>query len=346
MIMKITESQEETARYVRLILPLMTKHGIPITPKNYTTWYYYVSGRNKGLQEAIDSITEKDEPYTEETNEEIYQRFVVEKEENTLNGIREKLQQTLLTVFGELKELSGQTEEYESTALANVEKLSDGMSVRDIRNVLDEVIMATKEIRKSGDSAQQRLKETTKMLQVLQKEFEHAKSELLQDFLTGVMNRKGFDETLSKLSSKATDNLCVLIIDIDHFKKFNDTHGHIVGDEVLKFVAKNICKNVRGKDVVARIGGEEFAVILPETPLLGAATVAENIRASISRLKLERKGKTEKLGIITVSIGAAQYRQGEPLNGFVDRADQALYSAKNTGRNRVAAESMVSNCDG
>ena len=173
--MKITESQEDTARYVRIILPLMTKHGIPITPKNYTTWYYYVSGRNKGLQEAIDSITEKDEPYTEETNEEIYQRFVVEKEENTLNGIREKLQQTLLTVFGELKELSGQTEEYESTALANVEKLSDDMSIMDIRNVLDEVIVATKEIRKSGDSTQQRLKETTKTLQVLQKEFEHAK---------------------------------------------------------------------------------------------------------------------------------------------------------------------------
>jgi len=343
--MNVTESREETVRYVRLILPLMTKHGIPITPKNYTTWYYYVSGRNKGLQEAIDSITERNEPYTEETNKEIYQRFVVEKEENTLNGIRKKLQQTLLTVFGELKELSGQTEEYESTALENVEKLTDDMSIRDIRNILDEVIVATKKIRRFGETTRQRLKETTKTLQVMQKEFEHAKSELLQDFLTGVMNRKGFDETLEKLTNEATGNLCVLILDIDHFKKFNDMHGHIVGDEVLKFVAKNIRKNVKGKDIVSRIGGEEFAVILPETPLLGAATVAENIRASIARLKLERKGKTETLGMITVSIGAAQYRQGEPLKGFVDRADQALYSAKNTGRNRVAAESMISNRD-
>ncbi len=103
-----------------------------------------------------------------------------------------------------------------------------------------------------------------------------------------------------------------------------------------------MAKNIRGKDIVARIGGEEFAVILPETPLLGAATVAENIRTSIARLKLERKGMTDKLGTITVSIGAAQYRQGEPLSDFVDRADQALYSAKNTGRNRVADESMAS----
>ena len=180
--MNITESQEETSRYVRLIFPLMTKHGVPITPKNYATWYCYVSGRNKGLQGAIDSIIEGNEPCTEETNEEIYQRFIVEKEENTLNGIREKLQQTLLTVFGELKELSEQTETYESTALANAEKLSEEMSIHDIRNILDEVIVATKEIRKSGEATQQRLKETTKMLQVLQKSLNMQKASYYRIF--------------------------------------------------------------------------------------------------------------------------------------------------------------------
>lgn len=342
--MNLTESLEDTARYVRLILPLMTKHRIPITPINYATWYYYVSGKNKELNEAIDSIIEKNEPFLEKTNEEIYKRFFLE-EENTLNEIRGKLQQTLLIVFGELKELSGQTQEYESTALESVEKLSEDMSIQDIRNVLDEVIVATKKIRKSGEATHQRLEETTKTLKTLKKEFEHAKSELLQDFLTGVMNRKGFDEFLAKSVSKNTGSLCVLILDIDHFKKFNDKHGHIVGDAVLKVVAKNVRKVVRGNDVIARIGGEEFAVILPETPLLGAVTVAENARASISRLRLERKGKAEKLETITVSIGAAQYRQGEPLEDFVNRADQALYFAKNSGRNRVSTETMLSNND-
>jgi len=130
-----------------------------------------------------------------------------------------------------------------------------------------------------------------------------------------------------------------------------------VGDEVLKFVAKNVRKIVRGNDSIARIGGEEFAVILPKTPLLGAVTVAENARASISRLKLERKGenarasisrlklerkgKSEKLETITVSIGVSQYKQGESLEDFVNRADQALYFAKNSGRNRVSTESML-----
>jgi diguanylate cyclase len=336
-----TVSLEETARYVRLVLPLMTKHGVPITPKNYTTWYYYVSGKNKELREAIDTIIEKKEPCSEETNEKLYQRFAVEEEESMLNEIREKLQQTLLTVFGELGELNEQTQAYESTALKSVGKLSESMSVQDIRSILDEVIVATKKLRRSGEVAQQRLNETTKTLQVLQQEFQQTKNELLVDFLTGVLNRKGFDESLAKFISEATDNLCLLIIDIDHFKKFNDKYGHIVGDEVLQFVAKNIQKDVRGNDLTARVGGEEFAVILPKTPLLGAVTVAENVRASIARLKLERKSET--LETITVSIGAAQYQPGESLKDFVNRADDALYFSKNEGRNRVTSESMLSN---
>ncbi|MCP4251909.1 MAG: GGDEF domain-containing protein [Candidatus Scalindua sp.] len=340
--MNLTETLEDTAKYVRLLLPLMTKHRVPITPINYATWYYHVSGKNKELTKAIDSIIERNEPFSEEINDDIYKRYFLDSEENSLNEIRDKLQQTLHIVFGDLKELSGQTQKYESTALESVDKLTDDMSVSDIRDVLDSVIVATKEIRKSGEAVHQKLEDTTKTLQTLKKEFEHAKTELLQDFLTGVMNRKGFDESLAKCVSEVTDYLCVLVLDIDHFKKFNDKHGHIVGDEVLKFVAKNVQKEVRGNDIMARIGGEEFAVILPKTPLLGAVTVAENVRAAISRLKLERKGKAEKLETITVSIGAAQYRQGESLEDLVNRADQALYLAKNTGRNRVSTETMLS----
>lgn len=341
--MDVTESLEETASIVRLVLPLMSKHGIPITPKNYTTWYYYVSDNNTELQEAIDSIIEQKKPFTEKTNEMLYQRFFVSKHENMLNEIRENLQETLLVVVGELTEISGQTKKYESTALKSVDKLTDNMSVRDIKAVLNEVVKATREIRASGEMTQQRLKETTETMEVLQMEFKQAKSDLLTDFLTGILNRKGFDETLARIISEASDFLCLLLIDIDHFKKFNDVYGHIVGDEVLKFVAKNIQKLVRGNDYIARFGGEEFTVILPKTPLLGAVTVAESIRSSLAKLKLERKAKSEQLGKITVSIGAAQYRPGESAETLINRADQALYFAKNAGRNRVATESEIAN---
>ncbi len=346
--MDVTESLEETASIVRLALPRMTKHGIPITPKNYTTWYYYVSGENKELQETIDSIIEQKKPFTVETNEMLYQRFFVDKNENTLNEIRENLQETVLVVAGELAGISGQTKKYESTALKSVDKLNENMSVQDIKAVLNEVIDATREIRASGEMTQQRLKDTTEKMKVLQEEFEQAKTELLIDFLTGVSNRKGFDETLARTINETSDLFCLLIIDIDHFKKFNDVYGHIVGDEVLRFVAKNIQKLIKGNDYLARFGGEEFTVILPATPLLGAMTVAESIRASFANLKLERKtnssfklARSEQLGKITVSIGAAQYRPGESTKTLINRADQALYFAKNAGRNRVATESEV-----
>ena len=343
--MNDTESLEETARYVRLLLPLMTKHVIPITPKNYTTWYDYVSGENKELQKAIDSIIEKKEPFSRTTNEMLYQRFIVEQYENTLDEIRKKLQEILLFTLKELTEISGQTEIFESSALKCVDKLSEDMPVKEIRKVLDEVIAATKRMRRSGESTQQRLKETTENMQILQKEFEQAKTELLVDFLTGILNRKGFYETLEKSVSETTGHLSLLIVDLDHFKKFNDTHGHIVGDKILRIMAKNMQKSVRGSDFTARIGGEEFAVILPKTPLLGATTVAETLRASFSQLKLEKKAKSESLGTITVSIGVAQYRPGESLENLINRADKALYFAKNAGRNRVATESDVTNQD-
>jgi len=343
--MKDTESLEETARYVRLVLPLMTKHAIPIIPKNYTTWYYYVSGKNKELQETIDAIIEKKEPFTEKSNEMLYERFFVEQYENTLNVIRENLQETLLSILREQAEANAQSEMYESSALKCVDKLSVDTPASVIKDVMLEVIVATREIRRAGESTQQRLRETKENMLVLQKEFEQAKTELLVDFLTGVLNRKGFDQTLKRSVSETTGPLSLLFVDVDHFKKFNDKHGHIVGDEALRFMAKNMQKSVKGSDFTARIGGEEFAVILPETPLLGARTVAETLRASLAQLKLEKKSKSESLGTITVSIGVAQYRPGESLENLINRADKALYFAKNAGRNRVATESEVTNQD-
>ncbi|MCP5003254.1 MAG: GGDEF domain-containing protein [Planctomycetes bacterium] len=338
-----TESLDEIAEIVRLTLPLMAKHSIPKTPMNYTTWYNYVSGQNKELKETIGTIIEKKEPFSEKTNEMLYERFFVSVHEKAMNEIRKNLQETLLVVAGELTEISGQTKEYESTTLKSVDKLTEDMSVQDIKSVLNEVIVATKEIRTSGEKTQQRLKETTETMKVLQGEFKQAKTELSIDFLTGILNRKGFDETLAGTISETSDHLCLLVIDIDHFKKFNDVHGHIVGDEVLRFVAKNIQKLTRGDDSAARFGGEEFTVILPKTQLQGAMAVAENIRASFAKFKLEKKGSSEQLGTITVSIGAAQYRPNESTETFINRADQALYFAKNSGRNRVATESEVAN---
>jgi diguanylate cyclase len=131
------------------------------------------------------------------------------------------------------------------------------------------------------------------------------------------------------------------MIDIDHFKRFNDEHGHLIGDEVLRFVAKRIKELVRGRDFLARFGGEEFALLLPETPIAGASVVAESIRNFFAQATLKAVATSKKLGKITVSLGVACYQSGEQTEEFINRSDQALYFAKNNGRNRVATESEL-----
>ena len=175
----------------------------------------------------------------------------------------------------------------------------------------------------------------------LKKDFEEVKIEALVDFLTEIPNRKAFSDALATFSTEAhteKKDLSFLIIDIDRFKTFNDEYGHLMGDAVLKFVAKKMKEMIKGKDFVARFGGEEFAIILPETSLSGALSVAEHIRKFFELSPLKAATALKKLGSVTVSTGVALYRFGEPLDVFINRSDRALYHAKNTGRNRVASE--------
>ena len=332
---------EKTAGYVRLALPLMSQYNIPITPKNYAVWYDYVAGKSNELREAIDAMLEKAEQFSDEINDMLYQRFCAEVDESALANLRDNLRQLLIDVFSQVAQLTEQAGEYESIVSKSVDKLSEGTSIEEIREVVDDIIVETKKIGQSGRATKEKLKEATDELESLKKEFEQAKAAALVDFLTGIGNRKAFDLAVKGAVEDAVSNtepLSLLLIDIDHFKRFNDEYGHIVGDEVLRLVAKKIKENVRGRDFVARYGGEEFAVILPGTPIYGAKTVAENIRQSFSEGKLKRVKTSEYLGTITISVGAAQYKPSESVEDLVDRSDQALYLAKNTGRNRVATE--------
>jgi diguanylate cyclase len=281
------------------------------------------------------------EEFSEEKNESLYRRFFGEKDENELKKIREDLQQILATILREVTELTGQTEEYESFISNTVSTWAKDTPAEEIRNVVSEILEKTKTLVGFGKTLRHSLTETTETLETLKHEFEQVKTQAFVDFLTGVPNRKAFDETLTKLTGEATsDNkdLSILIIDIDHFKRFNDEHGHLIGDEVLRFVAKRIKEIVRGRDFLARFRGEEFTLILPETPMAGATVVAESIRSFFAQATLKEVATSKKLGKITVSIDVACYQPGEPAERFINRSDQALYLAKNNGRNRIATE--------
>jgi len=188
---------------------------------------------------------------------------------------------------------------------------------------------------------EQRLDDSRQQISDLQDNLEAVRAESMTDSLTGVANRKLFDRTLSDAVEQARESgesLSLLMMDIDHFKRFNDTFGHQAGDGVLRLVAAAMKANVKGRDLVARYGGEEFSAVLPATALADALTVAEQIRQAVMAKELIKKSSGESLGNVTLSIGAATLEDGEDAEQLISRADRYLYSAKRGGRNRVMAE--------
>jgi len=205
------------------------------------------------------------------------------------------------------------------------------------------LVRSTREVETQNRSLQQSLKSSKEEINALQEKLVTIGRESLTDPLTSLANRKLFTEELDRAirESKEDTNrpLSLLMCDIDHFKRFNDTYGHVVGDQMLRLFASVMKSEVRMQDTPARYGGEEFAVVLPDTAIQQAETVAEKLRRAIIERKIVKRSTGESLGKLTVSIGVAQFRPGDNAQTLIERADKCLYAAKNAGRNRVIAGS-------
>lgn len=197
------------------------------------------------------------------------------------------------------------------------------------------VLRAVKQLFEANMHLHGELTSAQEQIEVKQQQLESYMAEARTDTLTGVSNRRAFDEEIHRLIAireRRPTDLCLLMADIDHFKMFNDYHGHQVGDEMLQLVAESFERSTRSCDIVCRYGGEEFAVLLPRTKLTDAIRVAERARAAVETLRCDI-GEVELH--VTTSIGVVELRTGESIAAFVKRADEALYAAKLAGRNCV-----------
>ncbi len=330
--------------YAKHALTLMEERGVSPTPENYAVWFQYALGENTDLNHEIGTIIKNDLGFTKENNAYLYHKYIISnRNQKVLDDATVNAQKILVEALRIVNDFSGETKSYNQDTDKYLENIVQEFGDNeDVKTIFKELIDATAKLRASGENITHKLEESTREINHLRKDLQQVTVEAQRDFLTGVFNRKSFERLIDEQMLIAKENnteLCLLMIDVDHFKVFNDKFGHLLGDEVLKIVARTLTDTIKGRDVVARFGGEEFVVFLPETPIEGGVRVAEMIRNSIAGKGLKRRDTGETFGSITVSLGVSRYRpESDTLLTLIKRADDALYSSKHNGRNRVTRE--------
>ncbi len=343
--MEFFETPQESKAYAEAAMRIMDEVGVAPNPKNYTLWYTYCTGQYRDLNKRIDAALKLTRTLSEEQTAEIYAEFFgVDEVGDALSTTSQRIQQSLGAILDYVAHTGKETADYGDKLRAFSGQLSAESPIEVLRELVDGVIQETRQMEEHSRQLEAQLRESSREITTLRETVEAIRQESLTDALTGVANRKSFDSALRKATREAAEErlpLCLLMADIDHFKRFNDTFGHQLGDQVLRLVGRTLVECIKGRDLAARYGGEEFAVILPNTKLSDAVTLAGNICKALASKKVIRRSTGEELGTVTISIGAASYRPGEPLRELVRRADLALYAAKGRGRNRVLAENEL-----
>ncbi|MFZ4686706.1 MAG: diguanylate cyclase [Hyphomonadaceae bacterium] len=324
----------------------MGRQVLPVSPQNYEVWLTYLTNASPDLRQAVNKLIASGRPISSDDMEQIYERFFSTTHLSTQvleTGTR--IAHEIADALDALKRADATTERYGATLNVAADSLQnspiDGDALKRLINVLTS---ATAEMSKQNSSLSRKLAGSSQEMEKLRSSLRQARSEALTDALTGVANRKLFDETLRLRKEEADTEkteLALLLGDIDNFKSFNDTWGHQTGDQVIRFVASALTKFALPDHLVARYGGEEFAVIMPRTSLRDAGRIADQMRTAIEAKRLVRRSTNETIGAVTVSFGAAVYAPGETVGTLISRADECLYMSKHRGRNRVSLETQL-----
>jgi diguanylate cyclase len=320
-------------------IDMLVSHGIPPTPLNYSVAYEYFGGASAELHQALDDYLRSGKGLDELLLRDLYDKHIASDRFKHLRGMGNDLQNILHNLMQSVDEAGDGATVFGQTLDENIGQLGSDIGPVALRSIAANILSATLDARARNNDLRQRLESTREETESLKAELERHRREALIDPLTDLFNRRAMDAHLEELmATEAGDAVSVLMMDIDHFKRINDTYGHAVGDVVIRNVAEIIRKCIRGDDIAVRYGGEEFIVLLPSTLLDVAVRVAESIRSRIESLRLVRRHDNFSLAPFTISLGVATRRHEDTPASLIQRADEALYQSKNAGRNRVTPE--------
>jgi diguanylate cyclase len=342
--MAMTDSDRTIALAEQALSQIKALH-LSADPQSFEIWYAYVAGTRPNLNAHINDILAQRPTLSPADVDQIHYQFfsqarVAERVETVGAKIKDEVDQIVAMIEGAI----GANAQYQHELEDSTRKLALPIDRDTLRVIVESLVFSTKEVEQENSTLSASLGLSRKQIADLQEDLVSIRAESLSDPLTMLANRKHFDQSLERILAKSRQSgevFCLILADVDNFKSFNDTHGHQVGDHVLRLIAGEMKQAVKGQDVVARYGGEEFAIILPATGLTAAAAVAERIRTATMSKELRRRKTGESLGRVTVSLGVAECRAEDGVQDLVERADNCLYAAKRRGRNCVVAQDQL-----
>ena len=328
--MSFDDNYQVTSNFSELTHDFLSSHLIAPTPVNYSVIYLYISNENELLTAAIDKKLQESGLITPDFIADLFKRYVsfTQQVENTvLSPFEETLNKTLDQIN---KQVSNEVKATKS--LQKLDKvLTNTTHHKSLEQIVSYLFNTINNTKAQHQVLSQELSTTHQEINQLKDKLASSRQEALVDSLTGLLNRRGCDDKLQTLNFEETHSS--LAIDIDHFKKVNDDFGHFVGDKVIQRIAKTIQSHVSEQDLAVRFGGEEFLVVMTNKSIPEAKKIAENIRLSVSKMKLIQKETNTLLPPISVSIGIAQSDDSLDWRSLFEQADGALYKAKRSGRN-------------
>ncbi len=333
---------KRTIAFADLALAKIKDFDQPGDPRTYAAWFTYASNSSPSQNAIVDRTISRNGRISAEELETIYgygpTGLIADNIGNVATGVVDQVRRVTATIDA----VTGTLEAYRADLAEAMAQLDASSGAPGVSAAVQALLRAAKRMETQNQAFAVRLDSAKRQVTELQDEADSLRIDEATDRLTSLANRKQFERELDRWLAGAAagdESLCLLLTDIDHLKSVNDGFGHLAGDEVLRLISHAHKQHLHRNDVAARIGGDEFAVILPGVQLHSALTVADHIRCRVMATQLMKRTTGESIGRLTVSGGLAAYRKGESAWTLMQRADRCLDAAKRHGCNRVVCDS-------
>jgi diguanylate cyclase len=330
--------REESAEILRRVLQLMAPHKAAFHPLSYAIWYEHAAWLNPGLSREIEQTLASGTLLTDSDVVRLHALHIAARDVEAFERAQGQLKALLEDTAQGAASAETASAHFADTLENVFRQLERPVSAEALKRLVGDLLSQAHSIHVVATELNRKLAANRAAVVGVMECLERAQTEPLRDALTGLNNRHGFQRAVDALGHPppGLQGAALLAADVDHFKRINDTHGHVIGDKVLVKIAEILRSNIKTQDIAARMGGDEFVVLFPGTALAVAAAVADQIRTAVSRMLISRADGVEYVGQVSLSIGIAIAEPDDTLESLRHRADAAMYRAKDAGRNRVS----------